>query len=72
MRNTETEESTDRSVAMFAEGDFISHGTNGVLNRYRSLSSVAALAGYTEERVKKWRSQTDVKKLIPNAVDTAF
>ncbi len=30
MRNTETEESTDRSVAMFAEGDFISHGTNGV------------------------------------------
>ena len=36
-----------------------------LLNRYRSLSSVAALAGYTEERVKKWRSQTDVKKLIP-------
>ncbi len=36
-----------------------------LLNRYRSLSSVAVLAGYTEERVKKWRSQTDVKKLIP-------
>ena len=36
-----------------------------LLNRYRRLTSVAALAGYTEERVKKWRSQTDVKKLIP-------
>lgn len=30
MRNMETQELTDRSVAMFAEGDFISHGTNGV------------------------------------------
>lgn len=30
MRNKEAEKSTDRSVAMFAEGDFISHGTNGV------------------------------------------
>lgn len=30
MRNMEAHRREDRSVAMFAEGDFISHGTNGV------------------------------------------
>ena len=30
MRNMEAHRREDRSVAMFTEGDFISHGTNGV------------------------------------------
>lgn len=34
-----------------------------LLDQYRTLSSLAALAGYPEEAVKKWRSQGDIKKL---------
>ncbi len=36
-----------------------------LLDRYRSLLNVAALAGYTEEDVKAWHPQGEVKKSAP-------
>lgn len=34
-----------------------------LLSKYRTLPSLAALAGYPEKEVNKWRSRSDIKKL---------
>lgn len=36
-----------------------------LLSQYRDLNSLAALAGYSEEDVKKWHSQEEMKKYKP-------
>ncbi|MDE7327531.1 MAG: metallophosphoesterase family protein [Lachnospiraceae bacterium] len=55
--NREYEKLLEKNAADFA--------FEQLLNQYRSLPSIAALAGYPKEEVQKWRTQSGVKKLVP-------